>query len=241
MNGYPALLVVKERALVVGDLHIGIESKLEEEGVSVENVADRMAERLLQLYDKAKAKSIILLGDVKDSISFPTGDEYESIRRFFMRIGGIEIRIARGNHDAHMERIAKSAGLSFTLENEVLLADAALLHGKAWHSEAAMSKDYLITAHSHFAIEHDGYLQKAWLVAKVSDAAASKYAKFNKSAKLVVMPAFNDLILGSRISERTKNYSPLLKHGIFDWKSAKIYTIDGVLVGSAESASRAAK
>jgi len=232
LEGYPALLVTRERVLVAGDLHIGIESKFEQEGVHIAGAAERMAASLKHLYKESNAKKIVLLGDIKDSISFPSSYEYRELRKFFSRLADIEIVIAKGNHDAYIDRIIKEIGADASIANEIVFDKVALLHGNAWPSEAAMLKDYIVTAHSHFVVERNGTLEKVWIIAGAAPGAAIKYSSFNKSAKLVVMPAFNDLITGSRISGKTKEYSPLLKHGIFGWESAKIYLLDGTPYGS---------
>ncbi|MGA3020857.1 MAG: hypothetical protein ABSD68_02830 [Candidatus Micrarchaeales archaeon] len=92
-------------------------------------------------------------------------------------------------------------------------------------AEEAMKRRYLISAHGHFAIEVNGRNEKAWLVARVGKGIGRKYEGYNKKIKLVVVPPFNDLILGTRIGERTAEHTPLFRREVFDWKSSKIYDL----------------
>ena len=41
------------------------------------------------------------------------------------------------------------------------------------------------------------------------------------------MPAFNDLIMGTTIGNKSKMMNPLLSNSIFDYKSAEIYNLMG--------------
>jgi len=68
------------RAIVVGDLHVGLESELRSKGVHVPSQTYRMQRELIALspgHDR-----IILLGDLKNKVPGSSHQEYAEIPRF---------------------------------------------------------------------------------------------------------------------------------------------------------------
>lgn len=231
----------EQRHLVLGDLHLGLEKKLYDKGVHLYGASEHMAKQVVELAHDNKADSIILLGDIKESILYPDSGERQGILEFFNLLKDFKVRIAVGNHDGHLDEIVK-----VPIENEILLGNVAMLHGHMWPSDEAMMKDYLIVAHNHVAIslkdEKDAlYNQKAWLVAKLDlDGAEKRYKKFNAGIKLVVMPAFNDLIIGKPVNVLDdRHINPLFRNSVFDYLGASIYTMSGNIIGTPKSLSRA--
>lgn len=225
--------------LVLGDLHLGLERKLYDKGVHLYGAAEHMAKQVIELAHGNKTDSIILLGDIKESILYPDSGERQGILEFFSLLKGFKIRIAVGNHDGHLDEIVK-----LPMENEILMGNVALLHGHMWPSDDAMMKDYLVVAHNHVAIslkdEKDAfYNQKAWLVAKLDpEGAKQRYKKFNSGIKLVVMPAFNDLIIGKPVNAlEERHINPLFRNEVFDYPGASVYTMSGNVIGTPESLS----
>jgi len=159
----PALIV--EDNLVIGDLHIGLEEKLAERGINIEDLSQRMGREARMIFDESKAKRIIILGDVKDSITYPTRVGYSKLRDFFNELKGIEIIILKGNHDAHIKEVLKLLHLNYNVEKELLLREAALLHGNAYPSKDALRKKYLIMGHGHAAYGPiGGSMEKIWKI-----------------------------------------------------------------------------
>jgi hypothetical protein len=240
--GEPALLISAKGGewLVVGDIHIGSERRISDRGIRVYNLWEQMSRKLLSLADTFSAKGIVLLGDIKDSILYPESWEQNDIRHFAKSLSGLKVVALRGNHDAHIDEI-----MGIELKDEVMLGDYALLHGNKWPSKAAMSKKALITGHNHIAvriIDKNGgvYSEKAWLIADINDKNAKRFYASFRASKLVVMPAFNPLILGTAVGAERKdedNISPLLRNGVFDYANADIYSIDGIYMGKVNSLS----
>ena len=77
----PALLLRKgsERVVVVGDLHIGWEVSLAQQGIHVPSQTSKMLQRLKAIIEKEHPTRLIMLGDVKHSV---TGDELEECEMF---------------------------------------------------------------------------------------------------------------------------------------------------------------
>ncbi|HUB92794.1 MAG TPA: metallophosphoesterase [Candidatus Saccharimonadales bacterium] len=230
----PALLVKRENLLVVGDVHVGRDVKLMRSGIHLPYATERIAREILELCRKCRAKGVVLLGDVKDSVGYPTREEYQELGRFFYQLRDIDVTITKGNHDPRIEEVLKRLGADVKVEKELLLGKVALMHGHAMPSDEAMTKSCVVTAHSHPAVRINGKLEKAWAVAGTGDGAGRFYEKYNKRIRLVVMPAFNELITGSDLSTGYK-FSPLFRNRIFDLESAKIYDLGKKLIGNTAS------
>ncbi len=228
-----------DRHLVLGDLHLGLERKLADKGVHLHGGAERMAKQIISMAESEKVSSVILLGDIKETIMYPDAIERKEISEFFSLLNGLNVRIAVGNHDGHLNELVKAP-----IEDEIIMGNVAMLHGHMWPSEEAMSKDYLIVAHNHVAVsikdeKNALYTQKAWMISNVDPGGAKeRYKEFNKKIKLVVMPAFNDLITGKPVGiSDEKHINPLFRNRVFDYENANVYTMEGNIVGTPKSLS----
>ena len=76
----PALIV--ENCLVIGDLHIGVESHLRSKGFHLVSRTSDMHETILAAADDYVTR-LIVIGDVKDSVPGSTKQEYREIPDFF--------------------------------------------------------------------------------------------------------------------------------------------------------------
>jgi putative SbcD/Mre11-related phosphoesterase len=227
----PALIAKHGNAshLVVADLHIGMELGLSRRGVHLFNATDRMAERISGIMKEFSLKDLIILGDVKESILYPEAAEIRLLKDFFSQLDKFNIIIVAGNHDAHLADV-----IGRPVEKELVLGGIGFLHGNRKPGDEMMSLDYLINAHDHMAVrieERNGtfYEQKAWAIYDLNKKAAkSSYAKANEKIKLVSMPAFNDLIMGTTFERSPKSkLNPLLSSNTFNNRSVQVYNLMG--------------
>ena len=233
----PALILTagKREHLIIGDLHIGTEKKMLDKGIHLYTATQKMAKSIIELGDEFSVDSVVLLGDVKESILYPDEFEKRLLVGFFKELDKhFDVKVILGNHDAHLNE-----AISESCSSELLLERAALLHGNRWPSEEAMKKEIIITAHNHIAVmlfdRNDAlYREKAWLIAPIEKRSAAKFYKTPKAKKLVVVPAYNDLILGMPVNKmsRKENINPLLRNGVFEYKNAEIYTLGGESLGT---------
>ncbi|MCL4365274.1 MAG: metallophosphoesterase [Candidatus Marsarchaeota archaeon] len=230
IDGAPALMIEKERLIVVGDLHIGVEEKFADSGISFPNAAAAMGRELRSIVEKNNASGVAILGDIKHRITNLTREDMNSFSSFFHAMDGIGIKVARGNHDAYIEDLLRRIGFDASVSKEILTSDSALMHGNAMPSEEAVLKDYIICGHGHIAAQVNGVDRKAWLVASAGGGMKEHYGKYNKNIKLIAAPAFNRLITGSRIGYETGEHLPLLNNGLFDFSNAKAYDLYGNLL-----------
>lgn len=229
----PALLVTPERLIVAGDIHVGRDLKLRREGIHVPNATMRLSESLLGLCKRHRAKGIVLLGDLKESISYPEREELQELSSFFYQLRNVRVTITKGNHDPRIEEIIERIGSNAEVVRELLLKNVALMHGHAMPSEEAMRHDYIVTAHSHPAVNINGRLEKAWAVARIGGGAGEFYDGYNRKIRLVIMPAFNELITGSDLSAG-RRFTPLFRNGIFNLNKAEIYSLAKKPLGRVE-------
>ena len=221
----PGAFLENGRVLAVGDLHIGRDLKLMAGGVFATNATARMSKELLFLHSRYEADAIALLGDIRESIGYPPKDEYASLSEFFYAMRNVKLLIAKGNHDSRIEEIVKNLGSSAETSREILLEDAALMHGHALPTTEAIKKRYIITGHAHPAVEIRGRLEKAYAVLKPGRGMSKEYKTYNRNSRLVILPAFNRMLTGSDIAS-SGSFSPMLKRKIFETKSAKLYGLD---------------
>lgn len=228
----------KRKHIVVGDLHIGNERHFHKKGMHIYGHTDRMVKRILGAADTFSTDRIVLLGDIKDSILYPDRFERNCLDRFFYGLRDMDIIALRGNHDSHLEEILK-----ISMKDELLLGDAALLHGNKMPTDRAVGRRTIITGHNHIAVEitdsNGGkYLEKGWIVSRSDKSAARKFYKRFLSERMITIPAFNELITGVPVGSENKekrNINPLFSNHIFDYENAEVYTIYGEYCGSVKS------
>ncbi|MDE1866031.1 MAG: metallophosphoesterase [Candidatus Micrarchaeota archaeon] len=216
-----------ESYLVVGDLHIGKELKLSAKGIRIYGTTDQMAERIITLMRRHKANNLILLGDVKDSILRAESVEARLILNFFKRLAGYNIILVQGNHDAGLGDYPGLAKVK-----EFKLGNIGLIHGNSLPSEEMMRSEFIIAGHDHPAAlvgsEGEGRMEKVWVVMQMKYTAAAKlYKNPERKVRLILMPAFNDLISGNDVTRGGRILNPLVRRGLFDFKKAKFYPLGG--------------
>ncbi|MEM0147024.1 MAG: metallophosphoesterase [Candidatus Micrarchaeaceae archaeon] len=215
--------------IAAGDLHIGIEQKLSGAGLNFPDIGTKLAGKIVTSFASSKARGVVLLGDIKDAIGWPTADAYASLQKFFYGIRNVDVRIANGNHDAHLQELLNRMGYGIKVEPEVRIGDTTFLHGNAMPSYEAMQGDYIVEAHGHLAVSIAGIRKKVFVIAEIGNSAHFSYKHFNKRAKLILVPPLNPLILGNAIDYSTKKHLPIFRNEIFDFEGARVYA--GGLLG----------
>jgi hypothetical protein len=187
----------KQGILAVGDLHLGYENMLRNQGIMINfNQLEDTKKELELIIKKIKAvstlKKIILLGDIKHHFSFDKSEIFDlgSFLKFISKFVGKEnVILIKGNHDTFTIK-------EYTLRDFYTEDDLAFFHGDKWFKELE-NKDikFLISAHIHPAV---------WLKDK-SGIKREKYKAFLvgnfKRKKLIVVPSFFPLVDGSEINE----------------------------------------
>jgi len=233
VHGIPALRA--DEYLVVGDLHIGIESHLRSKGFHLTSRTDEMFDLIIQAAHDSAGK-LIVLGDVKDSVPGSTKQEYMEIPVFFERL--LErfdsVDVVRGNHDTNIEeflpghvRIRPASGLK--------IEDVGFVHGHTWPSKEVMTSETLVMAHDHPAVMfRDGVGRQVnepcWVRGKFKDIPSDRYETLPKN--FVIIPAFNKMLGGSPVNITGEPLlGPIMGGDLLDLETATVHLLDGLDLG----------
>ena len=237
---YPVALIEKKKALVITDLHLGIENDLYQSGIVISPQADKFARIIEKIVDDIKAKLLIILGDVKHEVPGTSFREMKQIPKFFSSIADkVKVVITKGNHDTNLEDLLPSS-VKICSSKGFKLGRYGFFHGHAWPSKALMRCDYLFLGHIQPALEFCdsfGYksIEQVWLKGKLDAKKVKEKYRIKKVGKLNVflVPSFNKL-LGSLVLNRTPReelLGPLLTRKIIDIEKCKVYLLDGTYLG----------
>ena len=105
----PALLLRrgKEKVVAVGDLHIGWEVTLAQQGIHVPSQTGKMLQRLRTILEKEQPSRLIMLGDVKHSVTGAELEEWRDVPEFFEEL--VKLVAHAHKRRAHVED--KTVGL----------------------------------------------------------------------------------------------------------------------------------
>jgi putative SbcD/Mre11-related phosphoesterase len=216
--------------VVVGDLHIGWEVSLAKQGIHVPSQTTKMFERLKKIILDRKPSRLIMLGDVKHSVSGVELEEWRDVPEFFEKLLKLlpSVQIIAGNHDGNLEPLTPSQVELVGPTGITLWNRFGLLHGHAWPSPAILGCETLILGHLHPAVtlrDPLGYrlTKPAWVTAPCdarkllhgtmkAAGFSSKgnlekvlMEKFNvtlRVARCVFVPPFNDFLGGRPVNSK---------------------------------------
>lgn len=229
---WPALVIKQggSTILVVADLHLGFEYELSEMGINIPSQTLKIQSKLMKITKKIRPSRLILLGDVKHSVSNISLQEWKELPDFFESI--LEhvkiVEVIPGNHDGDLTpltppsvKILPTHGIVISGKERV-----GLFHGHTWPGIELLDTDYLVMAHNHPVIRFEdsfGYrtARRAWIKAKVDleklrqsmtphkgrrskepkTADQEEDGSFTSGAgRLIIMPAFNDMLGGLQMN-----------------------------------------
>jgi uncharacterized protein len=147
-----------ERVLVVGDLHIGYEEALEQNGIFIgRNSFNEMIREFDDVFDEVDKKfgkvgKIVLLGDVKHVFGRPERQEWDDVLKLFdyflEKIGkGGEIIVVKGNHDNYLANIAGKK--SVKVFDTFIWEGVGFIHGHK-KNEGVLNEEIKIIFLGHF-------------------------------------------------------------------------------------------
>jgi putative SbcD/Mre11-related phosphoesterase len=219
------------RALLIADLHIGLEDEFRQKGYNIPSLTDRLMKRVLGLVEDCGADTLIVLGDLKHSVTGSKQD-FREVRAFIDDIiDHVDVEIVKGNHDGGIQHWAGSAeGIVVHGPRGVVLEGHGLFHGHARPSEKVLKSKTLIMAHEHPVVRFIDRLgvpvqMKVWMRADFKD------SKSNPK-ELIVMPAFNDFLGGTTVNNPdVKFLSPTIEEDKLNLDDARVYLLDGAFLG----------
>ena len=232
VHGSAALHLIDESALILSDLHYGVEAEMLRGGVWVPNRSTARTEKVLELLKQTNSKRLILLGDVKHQVPHNSKQQRTDLEQFFMAVNRIaKVEIVPGNHDGGLEDIIPS-DVKFHKSDGFVIGEIGMVHGHAWPSQEVMNSKILVMGHEHPALSFRDRLDKlhsepCWLRAPMLE--HERYDKVPE--QLIVMPAFGELAGRTMNREPLKGLGPVLRNGLADLSKARVETLEGLDFG----------
>ena len=178
-----------ERALLVADVHAGIEAGLRyERGVELADRADERRSRLLGLIAATTPDRVVVLGDLVHRIGAPDGDEQAELEALVAAVTDrVPLTLVEGNHDAGVaEAVGPAIDVVDPRGGVLGGADAThdlpeggsigVLHGHTWPGPALWGADVICVGHEHPQVRLEDAVggsrtARAWLRGPLSPAA----------------------------------------------------------------------
>ncbi len=230
----PALILEGEKkSLIVTDIHIGFENTLASNEIFIgkNSTINETIQELLEIIDKEKPDSVILLGDVKSSIKSISRNEWDEVPMFFKKISEkCNVTLVPGNHDANIQKLVPD-NISMISSTGMVDENILLTHGHTMPSENFSHVDKIIMGHIHpVFFQEDSVMngQRVWISMKTE-----KENIFpNKSGELeiIVIPSFNKYFYATHRKKYKKSISPIINK-IKSISNARIVTLDGTIIG----------
>ena len=230
--GEPALHLPDERALVVADLHYGVEAELLRGGVWVPNRARQRTERLLALVSQVGAERLLLLGDVKHQVPHSSHQQKRDLQRMFAALqAAVQVEVVPGNHDGGLRELAPGS-VRFHPAKGVVVGNIGLHHGHAWPAPEVVACPQVVMGHNHPVIAFRDRVEKlhtaaCWL--RVPLVAGERYDEVGE--ELVITPAFGELAGRTMNREPLTGFGPLLRNGYANLEAARVESLDGLDFG----------
>lgn len=241
--------------VVIGDVHVGLEQELDRRGVTLPDQTAHMRARVEALLRDQGASRLIVLGDLKETIGRSTSADIARLRRFFRGLPA-KIELVPGNHDADLEWLGVE-GVEAHPAAGIKVGDVGLTHGHMWPSPEIMDAKVLVTSHNHPMLglrDELGKLHKepCWVRGPFRKEASERYPMLPRGAQFVIMPAFNELLGGHAVNsplpgagksiakgatekpsrDTGGGIGPMIRNRLFDMDRAKVYTLDGIEMGT---------
>lgn len=225
----------EERALVVADIHAGIESWLRyEKGVRLDPGAEQRREHIAALLDRTSPDRIVFLGDLAHFFGGPHGAERGEIEVLLERLS-LPGTLIKGNHDGGIEAIIDDL-IEVTDPAGVRMGDVGFVHGHTWPSREVLAADVICIGHEHPAVAMQDEVggrrvERVWLRGPLDRTPFDeRYEGLEwNDTELVVFPAFNDRVGGKWVnSENAEFLAPFLPRGL---PEAQAYLLDGTRLG----------
>jgi metallophosphoesterase superfamily enzyme len=233
-----------ERALLVADVHAGIEVGLRHErGVELDSRADARRERLCGLIAEADPDRLVVLGDLAHRIGAPDGDEREELEALIRAVTDrVPMTLVEGNHDAGVAE-------AFAADLDVIgpeggrlgrgsASSVAVCHGHTWPDPALRDADVICTGHEHPQVRLEdsvggSRVERAWLRGTLDPAAFTESGDTPgppaDPPELVVFPAFNERSGGTWVNVEGQSFlAPYLPAAL---PAADAYLLDGARLG----------
>lgn len=229
-----------ERALVVADVHAGIEVGLRDErGVELDSAAGARRERLLELVARTGADRVVVVGDLTHRIGGPRGVEEEELRALVDAVAdAAALTLVPGNHDGGVADLLADHPVEVREPTGWRVGRVGFAHGHTWPSAAVLDAEVVVIGHEHPQVRVEDAVggarsERAWLrgtLAREPFLARDEALSWPETdPELVVVPAFNERSGGTRVNVEGEAFlAPFLPEGLAD---GEVYLLDGTRLG----------
>jgi putative SbcD/Mre11-related phosphoesterase len=217
----PAALIQdsKKKTLVIADPHLGWEMALQEKGIHVPSQTPKLLQKIVDLLLEQKPDALLILGDVKYTVTPAQPGEWHEVPDFFSEIKKYvpEIGVVRGNHDANLDPMLPE-NIIMHPASGIAVDDVGLFHGHKWPSPALLGCKTLLMGHLHPVVvfrDPAGFKlnRQIWMKAAVNSEALARtlllkhgvkiegtvqetlqkhYGVTLQAKQVFIMPSFND-------------------------------------------------
>lgn len=205
------LYLVKEKTLIISDIHIGYEESLNRQGILVPRVYFKeFLERLSKMLDDVE--TVVINGDLKHEFAGMSSTEWRGSKELFELLAGKKIVIIQGNHDPVLPYVfTKTKIVPFLLLGHILI-----VHGDVILKEE--HPELIIIGHEHCAVG----LQEGVRIERFKCFLKGKY----KGSTLIAMPSCSLATEGTDVL-RSERLSPYLQQNLNQFEvfivSDKVY------------------
>lgn len=214
----PGVTITNDRCLilddgptaVIGDLHLGYESALEEEGMFIPRInTESIRDSLNRIIDDYEPERIVLLGDIKHDFKRSSYQAREDVRSIIKLVEeAAEAVVIKGNHDNFLQNIL--SGLGVTALDHIDIMGFRLEHG---HVDSGVRP--VIIGHEHPSIRIPGEL---------SDSMKLQCYVWAEKEGVIVIPPFSPFASGNDLNPGPDAVmAPALK--ACDIEQARIYGV----------------
>ena len=251
---YPDPILIIEnsnlnRYLVISDIHIGFEDKINRKGVFIDpkkNV-DELIEVLSNTINKTQIDNLIILGDLKSSVSVITKSEWNNVPYFIDSLSKLcNIYLVPGNHDGNIIHLV-SNNVNLMSAKGMEINNILLTHGHAIPT-IGNNINKIVTGHLHPILIKEGNIlngQKVWIkiILKKNQKVSKNTTRESpdRQIEFIIIPHFNKYLnhhMDSNIEDYSKGKSKLpLLHNLItkkQWRMEEVFVIslEGALIGS---------
>lgn len=203
------VLLESGRTAVIGDLHLGYEKALEEEGVYLPRInTGTIRDALNRIIGRYEPERIVLLGDIKHDFRRSERAASSEVLGVLDLLGeAVETLVIKGNHDNYIQNILASRDMVAT--DHVDVAGYRLEHG---HVDSGFRP--VIIGHEHPAVRIPG-----------SGSGGTKIHCFVLARKegVLVLPPFSPFSMGNDLLSEGSSMAPALRG--CDTGNAEIYGV----------------
>lgn len=239
VTGHPAVFITGERILAVADVQIGLEHELYKKGIVIHAQTDKFLRTLDGLIKATKAKTLVIVGDLKHTVPGSSLREDRELLRFFDHLTKkVKVILVKGNHDTALKGLLPKS-VEVHESGGCRIGKYGFFHGHAWPDKELIACDELFMGHLQPGVEFSseiGYraVEQVWLKARLDQKKIKKRYRLKEAGEmnLTIIPAFNRLLGSAPVNRmERKDFRGPFTDGSLNLKEADVYLLDGTMIG----------